>query len=101
MMSFDGHPVNLSGKNLSFFVYLSSAMLAAGTFHPEAKLVNYDGTALPLTNGPDMTVPGWNQAVFSVPAAPEYEMIEYVYMGLKDDSGGSYNGYLYIDDISW
>jgi len=99
--SFDGHPVNLSGKTISFYVYLSSTMLSAGTFHPEAKLVNYDGTVLQLTKGPDMLITGWSQATFAVQAAQAYEMIKYVYLGVGDDSGGSYNGNLYIDDITW
>jgi hypothetical protein len=99
--SFEGFPINLSGKNLSFFVYLSTGMLAAGTFHTEANLVNYDGTTVLLGNGPDILSPGWYQASFAVPSAAYCEMIKNVNLDIRDTSGGSYGGSLYIDDISW
>lgn len=98
--SFEVAPVNLSGKTVSFWVYISPAMLGSGTFRPELIMTNYAGTPLTLTY-PDISASGWVQASWSNGPNEALEMIKEISLAVRDDSGGSYTGAIYIDDISW
>jgi hypothetical protein len=98
--SFEGVPVNLSGKAVTFWVYISPVMFGQGTFHPELSLTNYAGTTFNFTSV-DFAASGWVQASWSSGANEVLEMIKEVSLAIRDDSAGSYNGVLYFDDINW
>ena len=94
-------PLSFSGRTISVYIYVSPAMYAAGVFHAMAWLTDIGNTTYQLTSTPDFTSSGWYQAVFSVPSGAQYDYIKEIMIGVQDDSGGSYNGEMYVDGITY